>query len=107
MPRVEVAQRGLEQVEQGRGRGVLDGEAVGELGDVPARRDAHQIVTERRIDRARLRTGEDVELAATRELIGGVRQRLRVPGHTARRATYALRDDMKLADVAAEQHDDE
>jgi hypothetical protein len=83
---------------------VVEREAVGQLGDVPARGNAHQVVAEARIHRARLRAGQHVELATARELICGMRQRLRVPRHSARRTSYALGDDVKLAEVATEEH---
>src|SRR2546427_9269638 len=98
--RVEVAQRGLEQVEERRGRDALDGEAVDELRAVPPCGDATEIVAQLRVDRARLGAGEDVELAPARELIGGVRERLGVTGHPARRTSDAFRDDVDLAEVA-------
>src|SRR4029079_607085 len=48
MARVEVPQRRFEQVEERCGRLVVEREAVGELSDVPARGDAHEIVAEAR-----------------------------------------------------------
>ena len=104
--RIEMAQRGLQQIEQWGLRRALHREAVGELGAVPPRGDAPEILAERRIDRLRLRAGEHVQLAAARKLIGGVRERLRVPGHPARRATDPLRDDVDLAEVAREENED-
>lgn len=101
--RVERAQGGLEQVEERRGRDAIGREAIDELGDVPARRDEREVVAHVGVDGARFGAGQDIELTPARELIGGVRQRLRVPGHAARRSTYALRDDTHFAEMAREE----
>ena len=84
---------------------MLDGEAISELGDIPAGGDAQQIVAEHGIDRAGLRAGEHIQLATARELICGMRQRLRVPRHAARRTSDALGNDVELPEVAAEEHE--
>jgi hypothetical protein len=106
VPGIEMAQGRLDQIEQRRGRSVLDREAIGELGDVPGRGDTHEVVADGRIDGARLRAREHVKLATARELIRGVRERLRVPRHAARRTSDALCDDVDLPEVAAEEHED-
>src|SRR5438093_13074375 len=85
--RVERAQGGLEEVEERRGRDAVGREAIDELGDVPARGDEREIVAHVGIAGASFRAGQDVELTPARELVGGVRQRLRVPGHAARRSS--------------------
>src|SRR2546426_5176866 len=101
--RVERAQGGLEQVEKRRGGNAIGREAIDELGDVPARRDEREVVAHVGVDGARFGAGQDIELTSARELIGGVRQRLRVPGHAARRSPYALRDDTHFAEMAREE----
>ena len=103
---VEVTERRREQIEERRCRRPLDREAVDELRAVPAGRNAAEILAERRIDRARLGPSQDIELAAARQLIGGVRERLGMTGHPARRATDPLRDDVHLAEVAGEKDED-
>src|SRR2546430_10938609 len=72
------------------------GEAIDELGDVPPRRDQREVVAHIGIDRTGLGSGQDIELTPPSELVGGMRQRLRVPGHAARRSPYAFRDDAHL-----------
>src|SRR6266550_329166 len=101
--RVERAQRGLQQVEQRRGWNPVGREAIDELGDVPAGGDEREIVAHIGIDGTRFGAGQDVELTPARELIGGVRQRLRVPGHAARRSPYAFCDDTHFAEMAREE----
>ena len=103
--RIEVPQGCFEQIEQRCRRLVLEREAVGELGDIPARGDTHEVVAEARIHRPRLRAGQHVELATARKLICGMRQRLCVPRHAARRTSDALGYDVELAEVAAEEHE--
>ena len=100
---IERAKRGLEQIEERRGRDAIGRKAIDELRDVPPRRDEREVVAHVRINGAGLGAGEDVELAPPSELIGGVRQRLRVPGHAARRSPYALCDDAHLAEMAREE----
>src|SRR5207253_110333 len=99
---VETAERGLQEVEERRGWNAVRGEAIHELRHVPPRRDQREIVAHVRIDRPRLSSSEHVELAAARELIRRVRQRLRVAGHAARRSSYAFRDDAHLAAIDEE-----
>ena len=103
---VQVTERGLEQIEERRRGRALDGEAVDELRAVPARGDATEVLAQRRVDRTRFRAGEHVELATARQLIGGVRERLGMASHPARRATDPLRDDVHLAEVAGEEDED-
>ena len=103
---IQVTERGLEQIEERRRGRALDGEAVDELRAVPACGDAAEVLAQRRIDRTRFCAGEDVQLAAARQLIGGVCERLGVTGHPARRATDPLRDDVHLAEVACEEDED-
>ena len=47
-----------------------------------------------------------VELTPPSELVGGMRQRLRMPGHAARRSPYAFRDDAHFAEMAREEDKD-
>jgi geranylgeranyl diphosphate synthase, type I len=101
--RVERTKGGLEQVEERRGRDAIRREPIDELGDVPARGDEREIVAHVRVDRASFGTGQYVELTPARELVGGVRQRLRVPGHAARRSPYAFCDDTHFAEMAREE----
>jgi len=100
---VERAERGLEEVEERRGRNAVGREAIDELGDVPAGRDEREVVAHVGVDGARFGAGQDVELTTTRELVGGVRQRLRVPGHAARRSPYTFCDDTHFAEMAREE----
>ena len=104
--RVEAAQGGLQKIEQRRRWNAVRGEAIHELRHVPPRRDQREIVAHVRIDRPRLSSSEHVELAAARELIRRVRQRLRVAGHAARRSSYAFRDDAHLAEMPREEDED-
>src|SRR5256714_1608831 len=101
--RVERAQRGLEKVKQRRRWNAVGREAIDELGDIPAGGDEREIVAHIGIDGTRFGAGQDVELTPARELIGGVRQRLRVPGHAARRSPYAFCDDTHFAEMAREE----
>src|SRR5206468_9472016 len=55
------------------------------------------------IDGASFGACKDIELTPARELVGGVRQRLRVPGHAARRSPYAFCDDTHFAEMAREE----
>ena len=105
-PRVERAKGCLEKVEERRGRDPVGGEAIDELGDVPPRRDQREVVAHFPIEGAGFGAGQHVQLPPTRELIGGVGERLRVPGHTTRRSADALRDDAYLAEVAREEDED-
>src|SRR5438552_8543218 len=104
--RVERAQGGLEEVEERRGRDAVGREAIDELGDVPARGDEREIVAYVGIDGSSFRAGQDVELTPARELVGGMRQRLRVPGHAACRSPYAFCDDTHFAEMAREEDED-
>jgi geranylgeranyl diphosphate synthase, type I len=104
--RVERAERRFEQVEERRRRDPVGREAIDELGDVPARGDEREVVAHVGINSAGFGSREDIELAPARELIGGVRQWLRVPGHATRRATNAFRDDTHFAEVAREEDED-
>src|SRR5258708_1183006 len=102
----QVPERALHEVEDRRRRRPLDGEAVGELGDVPARGDPVQILAELAIERAGLGTGQHVEVATPGERIRRVRERLRVPRETARRLADALRDDPHFAEGTGEERED-
>src|SRR5438067_933067 len=104
--RVERAKGRLEQVEERRRWDAIGRETIDELGDVPARGDEGEIVAHVGVDGASFGSGQDVELTSARELVGGVRQRLRVPGHAARRSPYALGDDAHFAEMAREEDED-
>ncbi len=65
-----------------------------------------QILAQRAIERARLRTGEHVEVSAARELIRRVCERLGMTRETARRLADPLRDNAHLAEVTSEERED-
>src|SRR5204862_310423 len=82
--RVERAKGRLEQVEERRRWDAIGRETIDELGDVPARGDEGEIVAHVGVDGASFGSGQDVELTSAGELVGGVRQRLRVTGDAGR-----------------------
>src|SRR5207253_737266 len=91
---------------QRRGRRTLECEPVGELRDVPARRDAVEILAQCPVERARVGTGEHVEVPTAGELIRGVRQGLGMTRETAGRLSNALRDDAHFAEMSGEERED-
>src|SRR5438552_6967512 len=101
--RVERAKGRLEEVEERRRWDAIGRETIDELGDVPACGNEGEVVAHVGVDGASFGSGQDVELTSARELVGGVRQWLRVPGHAARRSPYALGDDAHFAEMAREE----
>ena len=105
-PAVELPQRRGEEVERRDARTAVDGEAVDQLGDVPARGRGEEILAQRAIRLAGLRLRDDVQLASLRELEHRVRERLDVSGEAAGRPACALRDGADLAERPGVERDD-